>query len=99
MMVSALFRIVRGCTVRVIVNLLRFAWRGTRTVKEFERRQRKGLPFFPAFLMLSVTNRCNLRCRGCWVAPTDPPQALTLAQLNGIIACARKYNSSFFGIL
>jgi len=82
-----------------MINLLRFAWRGYWTVKAFERRQRKGQPFFPAFLMLSITSRCNLRCRGCWVTPTDPPHALTLAQLNGIIACARKYDSTFFGIL
>ena len=98
-MVSVLFRILRGCSGRVVANLLRFAWRGRRAVRSFERRQRKGQPFFPAFLMLSVTNRCNLRCRGCWVTQTDPPHALTLAQLNGIIACARKYDSSFFGIL
>ena len=98
-MFSALFRILRGCTGRVMINLLRFAWRGYWTVKAFERRQRKGQPFFPAFLMLSITSRCNLRCRGCWVTPTDPPHALTRTQLNGIIACARKYGSSFFGIL
>ena len=98
-MFSAVFRILRGCTGRVMINLLRFAWRGYWTVKAFDRRQRKGQPFFPAFLMLSITSRCNLRCRGCWVTPTDPPHALTRTQLNGIIACARKYGSSFFGIL
>ena len=98
-MFSALFRILRGCTGRVMINLLRFAWRGYWTVKAFDRRQRKGQPFFPAFLMLSITSRCNLRCRGCWVTPTDSPHALTRTQLNGIIACARKYGSSFFGIL
>ena len=99
MVASAMFRILRSCTGRVILNLLRFAWCGHRTVMAFDRRQRKGLPFFPAFLMLSITSRCNLRCRGCWVTPTNPHHALTLEQLNGIIACAEKYGSSFFGIL
>jgi hypothetical protein len=83
-MFSVLFRILHGCTGRVMINLLRFAWRGYWTVKAFERRQRKGQPFFPAFLMLSITSRCNLRCRGCWVTPTDPPHALTRTQLGAV---------------
>ncbi|MBO7653714.1 MAG: radical SAM protein [Kiritimatiellae bacterium] len=99
MIAAALFRIARGCSFRVQRNLLRFAWNGRKAVKSFERRQRKNKPFFPAFLMLSITNRCNLRCRGCWVTPSDPPQTLSLSQLDGIIACARRYGSAFFGIL
>jgi len=55
--------------------------------------------FFPAFLMLSVTNRCHLRCKGCWVEQTREPQQLSLAQMNGIVTTAQKYNSRFFGIL
>lgn len=57
------------------------------------------MPFFPAFLMLSVTNRCNLKCQGCWVEQTRPAQQLSRAQIQGIIDTAARYDSRFFGIL
>jgi len=79
--------------------LFNFAWKGAGALRKFERRQKKKAPFFPAFLMLSLTNRCNLRCRGCWVEQTNPSRHLTLEQLDGIVKTAQKYGSHFFGIL
>ena len=98
MKLSAVTRIMTGCTWRAQRNLLRFAWNGHRTVRAFERRMKRGEPFFPAFLMLSITNQCNLKCRGCWVTQT-PPCRLSLEQMQGIIDTAAKYKSRFFGIL
>ena len=74
-------------------------WPKERGPRKFERRQKKKAPFFPAFLMLSLTNRCNLRCRGCWVEQTSPSRQMTLEQLDGIVNTAQKYGSHFFGIL
>ena len=99
MKLSAITRIMTGCSWRAQRNLLRFAWNGHRTVRAFERRMERGEPFFPAFLMLSITNRCNLKCRGCWVSQTNPPCSLSLEQMQGIIDTAAKYESRFFGIL
>ena len=99
MRLSAITRIMTGCSWRAQRNLLRFAWNGHRTVRAFERRMKRGEPFFPAFLMLSITNRCNLKCRGCWVSQTNPPCHLSLEQMQGIIDTAAKYKSRFFGIL
>ena len=96
---SAITRIMTGCSWRAQRNLLRFAWNGHRTVRAFERRMREGKPFFPAFLMLSITNRCNLKCRGCWVSQTTPPCMLSLRQMQGIVDTAARYGSRFFGIL
>jgi len=96
---SAITRILTGCSWRAQRNLLRFAWNGHRTVRAFERRMKRGEPFFPAFLMLSITNQCNLKCRGCWVSQTTPPCSLTLKQMQGVIDTAAKYKSRFFGIL
>jgi MoaA/NifB/PqqE/SkfB family radical SAM enzyme len=95
----AMFRVMTGCTFKVQRNLLRFAWNGHRAVRAFQLRQKRHEAFFPAFLMLSVTNRCNLRCKGCWVEQTRTPQQLSLSQLHGIITTAEKYGSRFFGIL
>ena len=99
MKLSAITRIMTGCSWRAQRNLLRFAWNGHRTVRAFERRMKEGKPFFPAFLMLSITNRCNLKCRGCWVSQTNPPCQLSLEQIQGIIDTAARYESRFFGIL
>jgi len=95
----AVTRILTSCTFKVQYNLLRFAWNGHRAIRAFERRRKLEVPFFPAFLMLSVTNRCHLRCKGCWVEQTRETQQLSLAQMNGIVTTAQKYNSRFFGIL
>ena len=95
----AMTRILTSCTCKVQRNLIRFAWNGHRAIQAFERRRKRGLPFFPAFLMLSVTNRCNLQCKGCWVGQTRTPQQLSLAQMQGIVTTAQKYGSRFFGIL
>lgn len=99
MKLSAITRIMTGCSWRAQRNLLRFAWNGHRAVRAFERRMKRGKPFFPAFLMLSITNQCNLKCRGCWVSQTNPPCRLSLAQMQGIIDTAARYKSRFFGIL
>jgi len=69
-----------------------------RAIQRFERRLKQG-QFFPAFLFLSVTNRCNLSCKGCWVSPTDPPQELSLSALDNLIGECKAMGSSFFGIL
>ena len=95
----AVTRILTSCTCKVQRKLLRFAWNGHNATRAFERRRKRDEPFFPAFLMLSVTNRCNLRCKGCWVEQTREPQQLSLAQMQGIVTTADKYNSRFFGIL
>lgn len=95
---AAIMRIVCQCTFKVQRKLLGFALNGHRAVRAFNSRISGGKPFFPAFLMLSITNRCNLQCRGCWVKQT-PSRQLSLAQMQGIIDTARKYKSRFFGIL
>ena len=100
MMAALLWRIWKSCSWKVQKQLLfNFAWKGAEALRKFERRQNKKAPFFPAFLMLSLTNRCNLRCRGCWVEQTSPSRQLTLDQLDGIVKTAQKYGSHFFGIL
>ena len=96
---ATLTGIATGCSFKVQKNLLRFAFNGHKAVRSFEKRIKQNKPFFPAFLMLSVTNRCNLKCKGCWVEQTKPAQQLSRTQIQGIIDTAARYNSRFFGIL
>jgi MoaA/NifB/PqqE/SkfB family radical SAM enzyme len=78
--------------------LLNLGWKGMKAVKRFRRRVKQG-EYFPAFLFLSLTNSCNLRCQGCWVTPTCPPQELSLPTLSRIIEAAKRQGATFFGLL
>ncbi len=100
MVCRLLMRMLREVDARL---LAKFAWtfgvKGWRAVRRFERRQRRGEPFFPAFLMLSITDRCNLRCQGCWVTAADPPRELSGEAVDRLIAAANAHGSHFFGLL
>jgi len=99
MMGRLAWRFVRETDPRL---LARFAytvgWKGMRAVQRFQRRKARG-DAFPAFLFLSVTNACNLRCQGCWVTPSRPPTHLDLGLAHRLIDAARSQGSFFFGIL
>jgi MoaA/NifB/PqqE/SkfB family radical SAM enzyme len=76
-----------------------FGWKGMRTVQRFSRQRKKGTQTFPAFVVLSVTSHCNLRCQGCWVAPGGPVRQLDLEQLDRIVKSCKANGSFFFGLL
>ena len=73
-------------------------WKGLRAVNAFKRRAQSATPF-PAFLFLSLTNGCNLRCQGCWVTPTHPVQSLPLNTADRLISECKRQGSFFFGLL
>ncbi len=99
MMLSVAYRMLTTVSPRL---LWRFAWgagwRNLQAIRRFERRRRRGEPYYPAFVFISLTNRCNLRCRGCWVSPT-PPADLPLERVAQIIETSRRHGSRFFGLL
>jgi len=73
-------------------------WKGWRAANAFKKRHNAG-DMFPAFIVFSATNACNLSCQGCWVAQTDPPEKLSPDEMNSIICDTKKKGSFFFGIL
>jgi MoaA/NifB/PqqE/SkfB family radical SAM enzyme len=78
---------------------LNLGWRGLGAVQAFKRRQKRGI-HFPAFLFLSLTNLCNLRCQGCWVSVSrDAPHALDWRALDNLIRQCKSQGSFFFGLL
>lgn len=92
-------RVARQTTPRLMWRFVRnFGLRSMANIRRFERRQRLGEPFFPAFVMISVTERCNLSCSGCWVSKNGK-KALTAEQIDGIIEGCKARGSYFFGIL
>ena len=96
---KAALRVPRECSPRLVWKFMyNFGWKSMRNISRFEKRQAKGKPFFPAFVMISITESCNLACSGCWVSQGGK-KSLTLAQLDGIITGCKQKGSYFFGIL
>ena len=75
-----------------------FGYKGMRSVHRFKRRLKQGR-FFPPFLYISITNSCNLRCRGCWVDVASEQTSIDLADMNRLIERAKVHGNSFFGLL
>ena len=67
-------------------------------MRRFERVAGEGKKFFPAFVMISINEACNLTCNGCWVS-AGGKKMLTPQQLHGIINTCKAEGSRFFGIL
>ncbi len=84
---------------RLILKFMyNFGWKGMLAVRSCQQRLKRG-EVFPAFLFLSITNNCNLRCKGCWVRPTSPPAELSLETMDTIIQQCKTKGSYFYGIL
>lgn len=96
---KAALRIPRESTPRLVGKILyNFGWKSAVNMRRFAKRQKRNEPFFPAFVMISVTEACNLSCSGCWVS-VNGKKALTLEQLDGILRSCKQKGSYFFGIL
>lgn len=97
---NSMFRVVRQAHPALMWKFVRnFGMRNIVGMNRFEKRMAKGEPFFPAFMMISLTNHCNLSCSGCWVAQTRPSVQLTIKQIDGVIESCKRNGSYFFGIL
>ncbi|MDR2037297.1 MAG: radical SAM protein [Bacteroidales bacterium] len=96
---KAALRVPRTSTPRLVWKFMyNFGWQSMRNISRFDKRIKKGKPFFPAFNMISVTESCNLTCSGCWVSGAGK-KSLSNQQLDGIITASKKKGSYFFGIL
>lgn len=92
-------RLVLETTPRILFNFLwKFGVKGVLTVRRFRAEQAAG-GVFPAFVFISVTNNCNLRCQGCWVTKTEPATDMTPEMLDGVIRRSKARDRHFFGIL
>jgi MoaA/NifB/PqqE/SkfB family radical SAM enzyme len=93
------WRLLRETDVRLLWKFAHnVGWKGMRTIGRFKKRAAAG-EFFPAFVFVSVTNDCNLTCKGCWVSRTVPPRQLSAEALEGILSQSQLQGCSFFGIL
>ena len=73
-------------------------WQGA-AARRRARCAREGLTV-PPIAIFSITNRCNLRCKGCYAQAIrgDAPDELSTERMRGIIAEAEELGVSFFVI-
>ncbi len=67
-------------------------------IRAFERRKKRGV-VFPPFVFISITQRCNLKCRGCWAIGAKNPVDMDRELLEHVVAESRGQGCRFFGIL
>ncbi len=99
MIAQLAYRMLTEPDKRLLANFAwKAGWKGMLALNAFNRRLKRG-EHFPAFVFISLTSRCNLRCQGCWVNVNPPGQSLDLAMLDRTIDECKKKGSSFFGLL
>ena len=75
-----------------------FGVRGLRSIQKHKRRLARG-ECIPPFLYISVTNSCNLRCRGCWIDVAARQQTIDRTAMGRLIAESKELGNFFFGIV
>lgn len=73
-------------------------WKGMKAVSKHKKRLKNG-ELYPAFLMISITDNCNLNCQGCWVTINNQSKGMDMETLENIIVSSKKKGSYFFGLL
>lgn len=99
MIPGLLWRMLRSTDKRCLWRFATtFGWRSFRAVERFKRATARGEEGVP-FLMISLTDRCNLQCSGCWVTSTGTGRTLSGNDLDGLIGEWKRKGSFFFGLL
>lgn len=75
-----------------------WVFKGALAVWAYKRRlKRKEL--YPPFMFIDLTNACNLRCHGCWVAKEGEPHYLSDLDIDRLISTGKKQRAYFYTLL
>jgi len=75
-----------------------WAWKANGAMRRHRQRLAQGR-LFPPFLFLALTSACNLRCRGCWIDSSGPPNWLSEEDVEGIIRSGKQQGVHFYTLL
>ena len=96
---SLAFRFLTEIKPRLLCKFVFGAGLGNmRAIRAFEKRKKRGA-CFPPFVFISITQRCNLKCRGCWAIGAENPVDMDRHLLDHIVDESRDEGCRFFGIL
>lgn len=92
-------RLVREISPRLALKAgYLLAYKGMRAVWAYKRRiKRKQL--YPPFMFVALTNKCNLRCHGCWVEKEGTGYYLPEEQLDTIITTGKQHQAHYYTLL
>lgn len=92
-------RVLKEVDKRLIIKMAyNMGFKAMRAISKYKKRLKRG-ELFPAFLMISVTDQCNLHCQGCWVKIDNKSAGMNPDTLNNIIESSKAKGGYFFGIL
>ena len=92
-------RIMREVPFRILRKFLVGAcWGNARAIRLFQKRKKSGVAY-PPLVFISVTQRCNLICKGCWATGVKQAVDMTPELLHAIVTESRAQGCRFFGIL
>ena len=74
------------------------AYKGMRAISAYKRRIKKK-ELYPPFMFIALTNKCNLRCHGCWVEKEGVGYYLPEDQLDTVITNGKKHNAHYYTLL
>jgi len=99
MLARLAYRLVTEISPRLAWKAARlWVYPGLQAVAAWRQRVRRG-ELFPPFLLLSLTNACNLRCRGCWVTSANHRHSLKPDEVDTIIVAGKQHHCRFFILL
>jgi len=92
-------RILKEVSPKVLTKvLLNLVIKNVINLRGFQKRMAQKSEFFPGFMIISLTNRCNLNCQGCWVS-NEEPHDLPIEVAKNVVASCIKKGSSYFGLV
>lgn len=92
-------RLINEVSLRILCKAaFNLCFKGALNLLRFERRLKDNKPFFPGFIIISVTSKCNLSCQGCWVSNPEAGH-MPFETLCSIIDSCRKKGSFYFGLV
>lgn len=92
-------RIIKEVSPKILTKiLLNLVIKNVINLRGFQRRMAQESAFFPGFMIISLTNRCNLNCQGCWVS-NEEPHDLPFEVLKNVVSSCIKKGSSYFGLV
>jgi MoaA/NifB/PqqE/SkfB family radical SAM enzyme len=74
------------------------AYKGMRAVWAYKKRLKQG-QLYPPFMFVALTNKCNLRCHGCWVEKEGTGYYLPAEQLDLIIENGKRRHAHYYTLL
>lgn len=80
----------------LIANMYGHAWFLNKSGPAAQFQEREGF-FPPTFIVIDVTQRCNLRCPGCWAGAYKQQRDIPMADLHRVIhECRDQIGMHFF---